>query len=371
MDRSVHYVKKTESNSATTTEQAWIDGAGDLIKVAVERADSSGRELTEYSGDFLFREMFVLTRKELRLPDGGMQVDESHEYFSNDGDLIRKLTKSARFKVAESTDTRRVPNVVVDLPRPHDPPTQEEREKTDETFSKPQQIADALKKASVPVSDPFTKIKGDQEKFRVIHRTASPNGRYAIALGFARAQINWDDFVEGGQPDEQTERAYTATGEEDVCNYVVDLAHQEILGQTGCTYFSTDPGPRPGRISCEVKWSPDSTKFVQEWEQKIYIDCVAGAIAPSPKLMGVVNLGKQIDKTTSSLVKKNEPAGVWVEIDQVNNDGGILLKVDVVSRAEDHEWEHLLALNEKLRLYETAGGLRVKILNIRRLQVEQ
>jgi len=52
LDRSVHYVQKTESNSATTTEQAWIDGAGDLIKVAVERTDSSGRELTEYSGDF-------------------------------------------------------------------------------------------------------------------------------------------------------------------------------------------------------------------------------------------------------------------------------------------------------------------------------
>ena len=371
LDRSVHYVKKTESNGATTTEQAWIDGAGDLIKVAVERTDSSGRELTEYSGDFFFREMFVLTRKELRLPDGGMQVDESREYFSNNGDLIRKLTKNARFKAGESTDTERVPNVVVDLPKSHDPPTQEEREKTDETFSKPQQIADALKKASVPVSDPFTKVKGDQEKFRVIHRTVSPNGRYAIALGFAREQINWDDFVENEERKEESEKAYTASGEEDVCNYVVDLAQQKILGQTGCTYFSTDPGPRPGRISCEVKWSPDSTKFVQEWEQKIYIDCVAGAIAPGPKLMGVVNLGKQIDKTTSSFVKKNEPAGVWVEIDQVNNDGDILLKVDVVSRAEDHEWEPLLALSEKLRLYETPGGLRVKTLNIRRLQVEQ
>jgi hypothetical protein len=121
LDRSVHYVKKTESNGATTTEQAWIDGAGDLIKVAVERIDSSGRELTEYSGDFFFREMFVLTRKELRLPDGGTQVNESRDYFGNDGDLIRELTKSARFKAGESTDTERVPNVVVDLPKSHDP----------------------------------------------------------------------------------------------------------------------------------------------------------------------------------------------------------------------------------------------------------
>ena len=131
LDRSVHYLQKTEANGATTIGQAWIDGTGDLIKVAVERTDPSGRELTEYSGDFFHREMFMLTRKEVRLPDGGTQVDESRDYFSNDGDLIRKLTKSAHFKAGESTDTKRVPNVVVDLPRPHAVYTQEEREKTD------------------------------------------------------------------------------------------------------------------------------------------------------------------------------------------------------------------------------------------------
>jgi hypothetical protein len=38
-----------------------------------------------------------------------------------------------------------VPNVVVELPKPHDFCTEEEREKTDETFSKPEQIAAALK----------------------------------------------------------------------------------------------------------------------------------------------------------------------------------------------------------------------------------
>jgi hypothetical protein len=281
LNRSVHYGRKTEANGATTIERAWFNGAGDLIKIAIERTDPSARELTEWSGDFFHREMFMLTRKELRLADGGTQVDESRDYFSNDGDLIRKLTKGARFKAGESTDTGRVPNVVVDLPKPHDPATQEEREKTDETFSKPQQIADALKKAGAPVFDPFTKVKGDSEKFRVIHRTVSPDGRYAIALGFARAQINWGDFVEStnlmtGDPEERSENTYTARGEEDVRNYVVDLAQQKILGETGCDYFSTEPGPRPGRISCEVKWSPDSTKFVQEWEQKIYIDCVAG-----------------------------------------------------------------------------------------------
>jgi hypothetical protein len=372
LDRSVHYVRKTEANGATTIEQAWFNGAGDLIEVAVERTDSSGRELTEYSGDFFHREMFMLTRKESRLPDGGTHVDESRDYFSNDGDLIRKLTKSAHFKAGELTDTARIPNTVADLPKPHDPRTQEEREKTDEIFSKPKQIAVALETASAPAFDPFIKVKGDSEKFRVIHRTVSPDGRYAVALGFARPQINWDDCVESGEPKQQSEKTYTVVGEEDVRNYVVDLAQQKILGETGCDYFSTDPGPRPGRISCEVKWSPDSTKFVQEWEQKIYIDCVAGEIAPGPKLIGVVDLRKVIDKSTATLIKKSrDPIGIWIDVDQVNNDGSIGMRVIGVSRGEEHLWEPVFSLSEKFRLRQTAGGLRVETVNIKRLPNEE
>ena len=88
--------------------------------------------------------------------------------------------------------------------------------------------------------------------------------------------------------------------------------------------------------------------------------------------MGVVNLGKQIDKATSDLVKKSEPAGVWVEIDQVNNDGGIVIKPEVVSwPAEDHEWETLFTLSEKLRLRKTPSGLRVETVSIRKLPNDQ
>ena len=70
----MHYLRKTEANGATTIDQTWFNGAGDLIRVSIERTDPSGRELTEYCGDFFHREMFMLTRKELRLPDGATFV---------------------------------------------------------------------------------------------------------------------------------------------------------------------------------------------------------------------------------------------------------------------------------------------------------
>jgi hypothetical protein len=122
--RSIRYTSKDESGGATTVRQEWYNGAGDLIKVSVERTDASGRELTEYiphdlDSDFGWRGLFVLARKETPLPDGGTQVEESRKYFgeTDEGNhqLIRQLRKSARFKPGEPTDTVRVPNVVVDL----------------------------------------------------------------------------------------------------------------------------------------------------------------------------------------------------------------------------------------------------------------
>src|SRR5207302_10940596 len=124
--RSIRYTSKDESGSATTARQEWYNGAGELIKVAVERNDASGRELTEYiphdlDSDFGWRGLFVLTRKETPLPDGGTQVEESRKYFGENehgnGQLIRELRKSAHFKPGESTDTVHTPNVVVDLRR--------------------------------------------------------------------------------------------------------------------------------------------------------------------------------------------------------------------------------------------------------------
>src|SRR5881296_4353392 len=122
--RSIRYTSKDESGAATTVRQEWYNGAEDLIEAAVERNDASGRELTEYiphdlGSDFGWKGLFLLTRKETPLPDGGTQVEESRKYFgeTEEGNhqLIRELRKSARFKPGEPTDTVHVPNVVVDL----------------------------------------------------------------------------------------------------------------------------------------------------------------------------------------------------------------------------------------------------------------
>jgi hypothetical protein len=380
LDRSVHYLKK-EGTPETTIEQAWFNGAGDLIKFATEHSDASGREVTEYFAhdfDNAYNGMFLLTRKESPLLDGGVRVDESRKYFgsnkTDNGELIRESRKSALFKVGESLDTVHVPNVVVDLAKqPKDNRSEEEQSKAQqELFSKPQEIAAALRKTGPPDVDPFANDKGDSKKFRVIQGTASPDGRYAIALGLARAEINWDDFVE---KEADTERStYYTENEEDTRNYVVDLVSQRILGETGCNYFGTRR--RYNHRECSVSWSPDSATFVQLWSDKWnYTACNAGHIAPGPKLAAVVDLGKEVDKKTFTFLKKRQDPdsgeSLSMSVDQVGNDGVIQINVYSEEASGENKGGTRFSLSERLRLRETSSGPRVETVNIRRLRVEE
>jgi hypothetical protein len=373
LDRSIHYNKSETVDDVTTIRQAWFNGADDLIKVAVERTGPSARELTEYvAEDFDSYTMFVLTRKETPDAGGDTQIDESRRYFVG-GKLVRELRKSGRFKPGDSLDTVHLPNVTVDAAKPlKDARAEEERSRAQDQFlSGPGKIATDLLKAGPPQTDPFATVKGDSEKFRVIHGSVSPDGHYAIALGFAREEINWDDFIEKTNGDEHT---YYAEDEEDTRNYVVDLVSQRILGETGCNYFGTRQ--RYNHRECSVSWSPDSGTFVQLWSDKwSYTACNAGHIAPGPKLDLVVDLGKEVDKKTFAFLKKRQDPesgeDLSMEVSRVGNDGVIQLHVYSVDPTVPHRGETLFSLSERLRLRATASGPRVETLNLLRLRVEE
>ena len=374
LPRSIRYTSKDESGGATTARQEWYNGAGELIKVAVERNDASGRELTEYiphdlDSDFGWRGLFMLTRKETPSPDGGTQVEESRKYFgeTEEGNhqLIRELRKSARFKPGEPTDTVHLPNTVLD------PSKQNKSDSDAEEFlsGEPHELAASLRKAGPPqFFDPFANVQGDSDKFRVIHRSVSPDGRYAIALGFARKDVDWKDFLQ------RMDQGLTE-GEEGLRNYVVDLASQKILGETGCNYFGTSR--RYNHRQCIVRWSPDSLKFVELWDDKWASSaCVAGKINPGPKFTGAVDLKKAIEKKTYAFVKKRfdpEVAGsLSLHINKVGDDGVIDLDAsEINSGAGEHRGETIFAVNERLRLSDGPKGPRLEILKMRRLPNDQ
>jgi hypothetical protein len=372
LDRSIHYSKSETVDGVTTTRQAWLNGANDLMKVAVERTGPDGRELTEYvSEEFDSYTMFVLTRKETSATDGNTQIDESRRYFVG-GNLARELKKSGRFRPGDSLDTVRLPNVTVPAPKPlKDQKAEEARSRAQSEFlSRPEKIAAELREAGPPQTDPFAAVKGDSEKLRVIHGSVSPDGRYAIALGFARNEINWDGFIDDTEVEGKP--TYYAENDDDVKNYVVDLAAQKILGETGCDYFGTRK--RYNHRECTLTWSGDSTSFVQLWSDK-WADtaCVAGQIAPGPKLGGVTDLLKVLDAKTYAFLKKRaeDMPGLSINVERVGNDGKIELSVSASISSGERKGEMLFSLAESLQLRKSAADLRAEVLNIRHLPIER
>lgn len=369
LDRAIHYLKSETADGVTTTRQAWFNGANDLIKVAVERSGPAGRELAEYvAEEFDSYTTFVLNRKETPAAGGETQIDESRQYFVG-GNLVRELRKSGRFKPGDSLDTVKLPNVSLDPPKPlKDAKAEEERSRAqNELLSRPEKIAAELRAAGPPQRDPFASVKGDSDKFRVIHGSVSPDGRYAIALGFARDEINWDSYIDE-ESEVEGKHTYYAENEEDVKNYVVDLTTQKILGQTGCEFFGTRK--RYNHRECNLTWSNDSTNFVQLWGDK-WADtaCVAGQLAPGPKLGGVTDLLKVLEPKTYSFLKKRADTmpGLSLSVEQVGNDGRIELKAYGSISSGERKGELLFSLGESVQLRKTANGLRAEVLNIRRI----
>src|SRR6266511_3421321 len=367
--RSVRYASRDDKGDS---EQAWFNGADDLIKLAVESHDGEVRELTEYFAldfDNDYDGMFMLVRKETPAPDGGVQVEESRKYCGEEknggnGVLIRELRKSARFKPGEPTDTVRTPNVTVDLTKKVNQPTEEQLR---EMLNAPTKMAEELRKGA-PEFDPSAKIKGDSDNYRVIHGSAWPDGRFAIALGFARESIDWDALY-----DKETE-SYNAESEEDIRNYVVDLAEKKILGQTGAGWIGTRR--RYNHPECVVTWSPDSSFFVQllanKWSSD---DCVAGKIATGPKFVGTVNLLKTLTPKIYAFVKRRfdpeEGGALSFYNEKVTNDGAVEMKAYQYFSSGDRKGDTDFGVDVRLHLRETPKGLSLEGVNMRRLANEQ
>ena len=363
---------KTSPAARQRSGRAWFNGSDDLIKLAVENRNGAKRELTEYFAlnfDNDYDGMFMLVRKETSAPDGGVQVEESRKYFGEgkeggNGLLIRELRKSAHFKPGEPTDTVRTPNVTVDLGKKSNQPTEDELR---EMLNAPTNMAEELRKGS-PESDPFASVKGDSDRYRVIHGSASPDGRFAIALGFTHEPVDWDALH-----DKETESYYTEDNE-GVRNYAVDLAQKKILGETGAAWAGTRRSYN--HPECVVAWSPDSSFFAQllanKWASD---DFVAGKIVSGPKFAGAVNLLKPLSPKIYAFVKKpfdrETGGGLSFYNQKVTNDGAVEMEAAEYVPSGHRKGDTNFRVNVRLRLRETPQGLAIEGVKMRRLPNER
>ena len=304
LERSVYYERK-EANAAaneTATEQVWLSEPRDLLKVAWERIGKSDRARKEIWFRTSDEPIFVFTRQETALDDGRTRVEESRRYFNaNDGQLVRELTKQAVFKAGEALDTRAVKNVtgaIAKLP---------ERERSNASYRQDaHKLTTELVEAGPPQHDPGTGAPGDSARFRLLHGSASPDGRYAVALGFPEAPKSWDDFVL---------TIDNATGTEDFWieelderekarNYMVDLAtHRIILEMPAVAYATRE---HVGRDGWSHHWSPDSKWLVQSshgrWSSNLRAIRINGEARPA----GPLELTELVQEQAAAFLKSKK-----------------------------------------------------------------
>lgn len=368
LQRAVYYVtEETLTAGEVKRDEAWSHETGDLLKLSSERSGEAGRRLTEIFYNVAGWVIFVFTRAETPLANGGTKIEEERLYFGGeDQRLIRHLSKTANFKPGEPLETSKVLNVARSL-------TERPKDLNDESRTSYDQLAAEIwesLRAKAPARDPRKDAGGDSGAFRLIQESASPDGRYALAIGLGRKDIDWAQYAE--DVDGKDVSTIEPRDAADLQNYLVDLDTHRILGETGCQYFGTRTSYN--HSSCSVFWSPDSTTFVQLTHEKWqYLACRAGRITEGPKLAGTVDLGAEAEKSAVAFLRAKKDRAfrkhgnemqTAMEVESLTNDGVINISVAGQVPKSD-ERDHHFKLTERLRLRITPAGLRLETLEVR------
>lgn len=381
LGRSTVYARTEEADGERTTTRAWCNGIGDLVKVAIERSDATGREVSEFvSIDFDLAQdgLLVVSRQETATPNGGTEVTESRKYYGRvwsrrngwesmgNGLLLRELRKSARFKPGEPLDMSKVAAVEVRLSAASQFPDDEAgRLAASQIFEEPPAAAARLASETEPEVDPFAGVEGDSERLRLIEASASPDGRYGIAVGFEQP-VDWSQYRDDYFKDDEV---YTPEQAEGLRNYVVELATRRIIGGTGAEFVGTRR--RYNHRECILTWADDSSAFVQLHTAKWgYDSCFAGRIGPGPKLIGAVDLGKAAETYATTFLKsrgREVRGSISLSVEEVKPDGTILLDVIDEGTSVPHKGEIFNRLKLMFRLRETRKGVDVSPVSARRV----
>jgi hypothetical protein len=379
--RSTRYVKREESDEGIILTRAWFNGVGDLLKVAIEKINQQARELTEYTAidtDSTYDGLHVFTLKEVPAADGGTDVEETRRYYGeamvrdrfgptrHNGLLIRELKRSAHFAPGEPLDMAKKPERRVSAEKRKRPePEDEASEARSQIFDRPGEIAEELRAAGAPEEDPFAEVEGDSARFRLIRGSASPDGRYAMAIGFDQP-VEWGKYADTSTDEQEV---YTADDAEELRNFVVELATKKILGVTGGFYFGTRQ--RYNLRESLVVWSEDSSTFVQKYQSKWeYESCHAGRVGLGPKLIGVVNLGEAAERHAQSFLKRKRRSydgSIALSVVDVKADGTIVVLLTGQESSVPNRGHIYFQLEQTFRLVERTGKLQLDLKRTRLL----
>jgi hypothetical protein len=384
LERAVFYEQKTEdpATESTRVERAWFTEAGDWLKVSGERSGKGRRGLTEVWFGEDNAPVFLLLREEgppaaapgAKAPEGdasagATRVQELRRYYNADRAAVRELRKDAVFKAGEPLDTVAVKNVsqrIADLP--------EEERSSQARRDEAQKLIEFLVKAGPPKRDPGAGDPGDSKRFRIIKESTSPDGRYAVAIGFAEAPKSWDDFYLVSEYPTEKEQFWIEDWnlrEEKLRNYVVDLTTHRIVGETGGNAYGTKTSI--GRGNWSHIWSPDSRWLVQVICDKWRGRAAALAIDPERGVVASGDLTAQAEQRAVAFLKaKKDPTlkrlgtdlSVLIHRAELTNEGTVTIDLLPTEPGNPKSWDSP-SLVERLRVKQSGAKVEVKFLEAR------
>ena len=371
LDRAVLYEKITDDAAAgsSLTEQAWLTEAADWLKIHEDRVNKAGRQLTELWFGKENALIFRLRREEKPQPDGTTQVLESRCYYDG-GALVRELRKEAWFKAGESTDTKQIKNLTLPIAKL----TEEERRSSKQQEMARDYIA-RLTTAGPANRDPSATAGGDSSRFQLIHDSTSPDGRYAVGIGFAEAPKSWDDLylLTEDVPERDSYWVEDSDLREKLRNYVIDLTTHRIVGETGGDAYGTRTSV--GRGSWSFSWSPDSRWLAQVTSDKWASGCKVVALDPEKGVVASGDLGEAAQQATMDFLKAKkdralkmfgsaDAVSVKIYTAEVTNDGQLTLSLQPTDAGSSKSWENPV-LVERFQLKTSGKEVGAKFLDAR------
>jgi hypothetical protein len=172
----------------------------------------------------------------------------------------------------------------------------------------------------------------DADRYRVIEGTASPDGRYAIALGLDAPKVDWKAFYDAESG------AYlldSSLPESEIRNYLVEVGTRRILAATGGHYIYSKP--RITHLACGVQWSPDSQVFVQAVQRGWIGFCLAGRVQNGRLKTGPLDIGSKAagfawtflaQRKNAAFLKHGHDLAILFSLASVRNDGVMVLQLD-------------------------------------------
>src|SRR4030095_11733652 len=155
-------------------------------------------------------------------------------------------------------------------------------------------------------------LSGEEAKrdYLVIEKTASPNGKYAIAWTLPKGpKLDWEKFRSGesGRNNVPIE-LYDTERDIEVENHLIELRSGRKLAKLGSSFWALPDGSHPNHELLEIAWSAKSDFAVVLQHLRFEWGSLEAAHLKDGAVVGQLHFAEELDAALRTRLKKLYPS---------------------------------------------------------------